>query len=109
MKMMVDQAIKIIDGRIEDLDDFGRLLHETWHIKKGLSSKISNSQIDQIYETAIQAGALGGKICGAGGGGFILFFVSPENIKKVKEALKGLLRVPFRFENLGSHVIFYST
>jgi len=109
MKEMVGEAIKIIDGRIEALDDFGRLLHETWRIKKGLSTKISNSQIDQVYETAIQAGALGGKICGAGGGGFILFFVSPENSRKVKEALKGLLLVPFRFENLGSHVIFYST
>ena len=109
MKEMVGEAIKIIDGRIEALDDFGRLLHEAWRIKKGLSSKISNSQIDQIYETAIGAGALGGKICGAGGGGFILFFVPPENIEKVKEALKGLLLVPFRFENLGSHVIFYST
>jgi len=109
MKEMVGEAIKIIDGRIEALDDFGRLLHETWRIKKGLSTKISNSQIDQIYETAIQAGALGGKICGAGGGGFILFFVSPENIRKVKKALKSFLLVPFRFENLGSHVIFYST
>lgn len=109
MKAMVDQAIKILDGRIEGLNDFGRLLHESWHIKKGLSSKISNGQIDRIYDTAIQAGALGGKICGAGGGGFILFFVPPENHWKVKEALKGLLLVPIRFENLGSHVIFYST
>lgn len=109
MKEMVDQAIEILDGRIEGLNDFGRLLHESWHIKKGLSSTISNGQIDRIYDTAIQAGALGGKICGAGGGGFILFFVPPENHQKVKEALKGLLLVPIRFENLGSHVIFYST
>jgi len=109
MKAMVDQAIKILDGRIEGFNDFGRLLHESWHIKKGLSSKISNGQIDQIYDTAIQTGALGGKICGAGGGGFILFFVPPENHRKVKEALKDLLLVPIRFENLGSHVIFYST
>lgn len=109
MKEMVEEAIKIIDGRKEDLNDFGKLMHETWRIKKSLSSKISNSQIDNIYEAAIRAGALGGKICGAGGGGFILFFVPPENIKKVKQALKNLLIVPFRFENLGSHVIFYST
>ena len=109
MKAMVDQAIKILDGGIEGLNDFGRLLHESWNIKKGLSSKISNGQIDQIYDTGIQAGALGGKICGAGGGGFILFFVPPENHRKVKEALKDLLLVPIRFENLGSHVIFYST
>ena len=109
MKEMVEEAIKIIDGRKEDLNDFGKLMHETWRIKKSLSSKISNSQIDNIYEAAIGAGALGGKICGAGGGGFILFFVPPENIEKVKQALKNLLIVPFRFENLGSHVIFYST
>lgn len=109
MKMMVDEAIKILDGRIETLDDFGKLMHETWRLKKNLSSKISNSKIDDIYDTAIGAGALGGKICGAGGGGFILFFVPPENVKKVKERLKGLLLVPFRFETLGSHVIFYST
>jgi len=109
MKEMVEEAIKILDGKIEGLDDFGRLMHETWRLKKGLSSKISNSQIDQIYETAIKAGALGGKICGAGGGGFILFFVPPEKHQKVKEALKALLLVPIRFENLGSHVIFYST
>jgi len=109
MKAMVDEAIKIINGRVERLDDFGRLLHEAWHIKKGLSCKISNGQIDQIYDAAIAAGALGGKVCGAGGGGFMLFFVPPENIKKVKEALKAFLLVPIRFENLGSHVIFYST
>ena len=109
MKEMVEEAIKIIAGRKEDLNDFGKLMHETWRIKKSLSSKISNSQIDNIYEAAIRAGALGGKICGAGGGGFILFFVPPENIEKVKQALKNLLIVPFRFENLGSHVIFYST
>ena len=109
IKEMVEEAIKILDGKIDGLDDFGRLMHETWCLKKGLSSKISNSQIDQIYASAIKAGALGGKICGAGGGGFILFFVPPENHRKVKEALKGLLLVPIRFENLGSHVIFYST
>jgi len=109
MKAMVDEAIEIINGRIEGLDDFGRLLHEAWNIKKGLSCKISNGQIDQIYNAAIAAGALGGKICGAGGGGFILFFVPPENIEKVKETLKSFLLVPIRFENLGSHVIFYST
>jgi len=109
MKEMVDEAIKIIDGRIDGINDFGRLMHEAWRLKKSLTSKISNGQIDDIYDTAIRAGALGGKICGAGGGGFILFFVPPENHQKVKEALKGLLLVPFRFESLGSHVIFYST
>jgi D-glycero-alpha-D-manno-heptose-7-phosphate kinase len=109
MKEMVDEAIRILDAGIERLDDFGRLLHEAWQLKKSLSSKISNGQIDHIYDTALRSGALGGKVCGAGGGGFILLFVPPDNIEKVKEALKDFLMVPFRFENLGSHVIFYST
>ena len=109
MKEMVDEAIRILDARVEGLDDFGRLLHEAWQIKKSLSAKISNGQIEHIYDTALRAGALGGKVCGAGGGGFILLFVPPDNIERVKEALKDFLMVPFRFESLGSHVIFYST
>jgi D-glycero-alpha-D-manno-heptose-7-phosphate kinase len=109
MKEMVDEAISILDASVERLDDFGRLLHEAWQLKKTLSAKISNGQIDHIYNTALRAGALGGKVCGAGGGGFILLFVPPEKIERVKEALNDFLLVPFRFENLGSHVIFYST
>lgn len=105
---MVDQAISIINGRIDSLNDFGKLLHEYWMLKRSLTDKISDDFIDAIYETAIKAGAIGGKICGAGGGGFILLFVPPERQPKVKEALKNLLLVPFRFENMGSHVIFYS-
>lgn len=109
MKEMVDEAISILDAGEERLDDFGRLLHEAWQLKKTLSAKISNGQIDHIYDTALRAGALGGKVCGAGGGGFILLFVPPDKIERVKKALKDFLLVPFRFENLGSHVIFYST
>lgn len=108
MKEMVDAATEILNGRNDFLHHFGKLLNESWKIKKSLSRGISNNGIDQIYDTAIRAGALGGKICGAGGGGFILFLVPPENKQKVKEALKKLLIVPFRFENLGSHTIFYS-
>jgi len=108
MHEMVDESIRILNGTQNNLNDFGNLLHEAWTLKKTLSSKISNNQIDEIYELGRKAGALGGKICGAGGGGFILFFVPPENQEKVKEALKNFLLVPFRFENLGSHVIFYS-
>lgn len=108
MCQMVDEAVKILNGKPEFYSDFGKLLHESWMIKRRLTSKITNEDIDHIYETAIRAGALGGKICGAGGGGVILFFVPPENQSKVKEAMKTLLHVPFRFENLGSHVAFYS-
>jgi len=108
MKEMVEESIRILNGRIEDINDFGKLLQESWKIKRSLTSKISNDKIDEIYEAGVGAGALGGKICGAGGGGFIVFFVPPENQPKVLEALKKLLLVPVRFENLGSHVIFYS-
>jgi len=108
MKEMVDESIKILNGKLEDINDFGKLLQESWKLKRSLTSKISNSDIDEIYETGIRAGALGGKICGAGGGGFIVFFVPPENRERVKERLKGFLHVPFRFENIGTHVIYYS-
>ena len=109
MREMVDEAVKIVNGRPESLNDFGRLLHESWQVKKSLTSLISNRKIDEIYGAAMCAGAIGGKICGAGGGGFILLFVPPEKHSKVKEALNKLLLVPFRFENMGSHVIFYSS
>ncbi len=108
MQEMVDEAISILNGKSRSLNDFGKLLHESWMLKRTLANKISNGSIDAIYETAKKAGAVGGKLCGAGGGGFMLLFVLPENQPKVKEALKKLLLVPFRFENLGSHVIFYS-
>lgn len=108
MRQMVDEAIKTLDGRHETINDFGKLLHESWTIKRTLTNKISNSHIDDMYLKAIRAGALGGKICGAGGGGFLLLFVTPENRTPVKKALEGLLQVPMRFENLGSHVIHYS-
>ncbi|HGJ67680.1 TPA: kinase, partial [bacterium] len=109
MKKLTEEAIEVLNGPIERYDDFGRLLHENWKIKKSLTSRISNSFIDDIYEKAMKNGALGGKLCGAGGGGFVLFFVPPEKQTVVKEALKDLLLVPFRFEFLGSHIIFYST
>jgi D-glycero-alpha-D-manno-heptose-7-phosphate kinase len=109
MHEMVDDAINILSGRLEDLNNFGKLLHKSWMIKKQLNKFITNHEIDEIYEAALQAGALGGKLCGAGGGGFLLLFVPPENQSKVRERLKTLLLVPFRFENLGSHVVFYST
>lgn len=105
---MVDEAIHILNSGSADITDFGRLLHESWMIKRGLTDKITTSQIDKIYETALQAGALGGKLLGAGGGGFILFFVEPEFQPKVKEKLKNLLYVPFKFDTLGSQIIYYA-
>ncbi|MCX7957282.1 MAG: kinase [Endomicrobia bacterium] len=106
MYQMVYEAINILNSK-NDLRDFGKLLHESWKLKRSLSSKISTQFIDEIYETAYSSGALGGKVLGAGGGGFILFFVEPHLQKKVKESLKNLLCVPINFESSGSQVIFY--
>lgn len=108
MREMVEEALSILNGGDSDITDFGRLLHESWMIKRSLTDKISTTQIDKIYETALNAGALGGKLLGAGGGGFILFFVEPEFQHRVKEELKNLLYVPFKFENLGSQIIYYA-
>ena len=101
----VDEATSILTcGR--DIDDFGRLLHENWMIKRSLTNRITTVEIDAIYERARESGAIGGKLLGAGSGGFMVFFVKPEHQAKLKENL-GLLHVPFRFENGGSQVIFY--
>lgn len=108
MRALVDEAVRALDAKSESMLDFGKLLHETWTLKRTLSPRISTSEIDGIYDTAMRAGALGGKLCGAGGGGFILFFVPPDRKKDVMAALDKLLLVPFRFENLGSHIVYYS-
>lgn len=106
MRSLVDEAYKILTSRTASLEEIGKLLHETWMLKRGLTAKITTPFIDGIYETARQAGAIGGKLLGAGGGGFMLFFVRPENQLRLKEQLKNLLHVPFEFETLGSHVIY---
>jgi len=108
MNGMVDSAIDILNGDIDGYDDFGKLLHEAWLLKKKLSNKVSTSQIDDIYSQGMSSGALGGKILGAGGGGFILFYIDPEKQEQLKSALSPLLHVPFRFENLGTQVIYYA-
>jgi len=107
MYQMVDEAISILNGKSNILE-FGKLLNETWQLKKSLSNRISNPTIDNIYQKALMAGAIGGKLCGAGGGGFLLLFVAPENQAKVKEALKDLLEVRFNFEEEGSRIIYYN-
>ena len=108
MLRLVDEAQATLLSPDERLDEFGRLLHEQWKIKRGMSSKVTNSEIDRIYESGMRAGALGGKLLGAGGGGFMLFFVQPERQPFVKKALEGLLYVPIRFDYLGSQIIYYS-
>ena len=105
MCRMVDEAVNIFSGD-SDLVDFGKLLHQSWQLKRSLTNKISTPYIDYVYDTAMRAGATGGKLLGAGGAGFILFFVKPELQPKVKEALSGLLNVPFQFEKSGSQIIF---
>src|SRR6202044_306301 len=97
----------VVTNPRRSLDEFGRLLHESWQIKRSLTQKITNASIDEIYEAGLSAGALGGKLLGAGGGGFMLFFVPPERRQALRERLKKLLCVPFSFSNQGSHVVVY--
>ncbi|MFH1379543.1 MAG: kinase [bacterium] len=106
MHQMVDEAIAVLAGG-NGITDFGKLMHESWQLKRSLTDKISTSEIDNIYQQAQDAGAVGGKLLGAGGGGFMLFFVKPELQPQVREKLKGLLEVKFRFESSGSQIIFY--
>ena len=106
MLQMVQEGVSILSGD-HDLADFGELLHEAWMVKRGLSSKITTPLIDQIYDAARDAGALGGKLLGAGGGGFMLFFAKPETHGQIKAALPGLLHVPFQFEGSGSQIVFF--
>ena len=108
MHSMVDHAVEILNGDVSGYNDFGRLLHETWLIKRSLSSKVSTESIDGIYQRGISAGGLGGKLLGAGGGGFILFFVPPRKQQSVRAALSELLHVPFRFDTLGTQLIYYT-
>ena len=108
MKEMVSRGVEILCGPMAAYNAFGALLHEAWMLKRSLTNKISDPAIDAIYETGCKAGAIGGKLCGAGGGGFMLFFAAPERHLAIKQALAKLLLVPIRFDSLGSHVAFYS-
>ncbi len=104
IKQMVHEARKILDNG--DFDTFGRLLHESWSLKKGLAGSITNGAIDDMYELARRNGAIGGKITGAGGGGFLLLYVPYEKQLSVRNALCELRELPFRLESDGSKVIF---
>lgn len=105
---LVDEAEKILTDKDIDLDDFGRLLDHTWKLKKQTGVKISTNNIDKYYDRGIKAGALGGKLLGAGGGGFLVFYVQPEKQEAVRGALKDLMYIPFEFENGGTRVIHYT-
>ena len=108
MLALVDDAEKVLVDSKSDLDDFGRLLDHTWKLKRQTGSKISTNSIDELYEKGIKAGSLGGKLLGAGGGGFLVFYVTPDKQIAVREAMKDLLYVPFEFENGGTRVIHYT-
>lgn len=107
MYSLVDDAEKVLTSK-GDLNEFGRLLDHTWKLKRGITSKISTDSIDGLYKKAIQAGASGGKLLGAGGGGFLLFYVESDKRESVKKTLENLLYVPFKFENGGTRVIHYT-
>ncbi|TLN23366.1 kinase, partial [bacterium] len=107
MKGFVDEGYKILTSPRADLDDFGRLLDETWRYKKCLSNQMTNGEIDYIYETAMKNGALGGKLLGAGGGGFLLFYVPRHEQQRVLKALGKYLRIPFDFDFSGAENIIY--
>ena len=94
--------------KTKDLDDIGRLLDTTWCLKRQTGNKVSTDSIDMLYERGINAGALGGKLLGAGGGGFLLFYVEQDRQEKVRMALRDLMYVPFEFEDGGTRVIYYA-
>jgi D-glycero-alpha-D-manno-heptose-7-phosphate kinase len=106
MRDLVEEAITILNST-RDLREFGTLLHEAWLAKRSLSAAVTNADVDKIYETARAAGALGGKLTGAGGGGFMLLFAPPDRHEQLRAKLDKLIHVPFRFEFNGSHIIFF--
>ena len=103
---LLKESISIL-SKDKNINDFGELLHEAWQTKRSLSSKVSNANVDEIYNMARSAGAVGGKLTGAGGGGFMLLFVPPEKHVKIREKLKDLIYVPFKFESSGSQIVFF--
>lgn len=108
MLALVDEAEKILCDRNANLNEFGKLLDTTWKLKRGTGSKVSNGSIDELYDKAIKAGALGGKLLGAGGGGFLLFYCEQDKQENLKKSMEDLMIVPFQFENEGAQVIYYN-
>ena len=108
MLALVDEAEKVLMNKNTSLIEFGKLLDTTWKLKRGTGSKVSNGSIDELYDIAIKAGALGGKLLGAGGGGFLLFYCEKDKQENLKKALENLMMVPFNFENDGAQVLYYA-
>lgn len=108
MLALVDDAEKVLTDKYSDLDDFGRLLDHTWKLKRQTGNAISTNIIDELYDRGIDAGALGGKLLGAGGGGFLVFYVQPEHQESVRWAMRDLMYIPFEFEDGGARVIHYT-
>lgn len=108
MYALVGEAEAVLEDKHSNLDDFGRLLDTTWRLKRQTGGAITTNSIDDLYEKGIEAGALGGKLLGAGGGGFLVFYVQPDKKESVMTAMNNLLYVPFRFEDAGTQVIHYS-
>lgn len=108
MLALVDEAENVLCNRNVSLNEFGRMLDTTWRLKRGTGAKVSNGSIDELYATAIKAGALGGKLLGAGGGGFLLFYCEQEKQEALKKALDQLMIVPFNFEKEGTQVLYYN-
>lgn len=108
MLSLVDEAEHVLTDKGNDLDEFGRLLDHTWKLKRQTGSAVSTENIDLLYEKGMEAGALGGKLLGAGGGGFLVFYVQPEKQEAVKQAMRDLMYIPFEFEDGGTRVIHYT-
>ncbi|NGZ28291.1 MAG: hypothetical protein G8345_15540, partial [Magnetococcales bacterium] len=107
MHGMVQEGIDLLQDMRRPIDDFGTLLHQSWLLKRSLSDAVTNPTIDEIYHEAIQAGASGGKLMGAGGGGFMFFVVRPALQKRVRERLRKLVHVDFRFDYTGSKILIF--
>lgn len=107
MAQLVDVGEKILTDRHGDLDEFGRLLHYTWQLKRGIGGGVTTDELDEIYQRAMKSGAIGGKLLGAGGGGFFIFYTPEEYQPSVKETLSDLLYVPFSFEDSGTQILYY--
>lgn len=108
MLALVDDAERVLTDKNADLDDFGRMLDHTWRLKRQTGAAVSTNSIDELYAKGMAAGALGGKLLGAGGGGFLVFYVQPEYQEAVRQAMKDLMYIPFEFENGGTRVIHYT-
>jgi D-glycero-alpha-D-manno-heptose-7-phosphate kinase len=106
MRDLVDEGLAILGGQ-HDIGDFGALLNEAWQAKRSLSGAVSNPEVDGLYERARAAGAIGGKLTGAGGGGFLLLFARPAQQQAIREELSELINVPFKFDFSGSQIIHY--